>query len=331
MGTNWNNPALSSTYSDFLTYLKSRDEDLAKMDMASTSGGPTGSKTWNDSDKKFQNWNGSSWVDLVIAVAGGGTGASTASGARTNLGLGTMATQADSSVSITGGTITGVNIAASAITSGTLALNRGGTGASLSLGAANYFLKVDGAGTAVEFGVNGSALTTLNATNISSGNLAIGRMPTGGTWVLGSTLTITTFGVVIGSATGGTQGAGTINATGLFVNGSPVSTGAVPSGLIAIFDAACPVGWTRVSAFDDLFLRGGSSYGTTGGDLTTEGPSANLNHNHTAPTYSTIDVDGGSAVSVITGFTSETGAFDATHTHEASLPPFITVVYCKKD
>ena len=40
-----------------------------------------------------------------LAVADGGTGASTASGARTNLGLGTMATQNASSVAITGGTI----------------------------------------------------------------------------------------------------------------------------------------------------------------------------------------------------------------------------------
>jgi len=43
-----------------------------------------------------------------IAVADGGTGSSTASGARTNLGLGTIATQNSSSVSITGGSISGI-------------------------------------------------------------------------------------------------------------------------------------------------------------------------------------------------------------------------------
>lgn len=54
-------------------------------------------------------------------VSAGGTGASTASGARTNLGLGTMSTQNASSVAVTGGSISGIT---------DLAIADGGTGAS---------------------------------------------------------------------------------------------------------------------------------------------------------------------------------------------------------
>lgn len=59
-------------------------------------------------------------VTGIVAIANGGTSASTASGARTNLGLGTMATQAASAVAITGGTAQltalGVGTAASGTT-----------------------------------------------------------------------------------------------------------------------------------------------------------------------------------------------------------------------
>jgi len=60
-------------------------------------------------------------VDGTVALNNGGTGATTAANARTNLGLGTMATQASNSVSITGGSIAGIT---------DLAIADGGTGAS---------------------------------------------------------------------------------------------------------------------------------------------------------------------------------------------------------
>lgn len=55
------------------------------------------------------NLNGSATnVSGVVALANGGTGANNAIAARTNLGLGSMATQNSTSVAITGGTISGV-------------------------------------------------------------------------------------------------------------------------------------------------------------------------------------------------------------------------------
>ena len=61
-----------------------------------------GTKTndnWDDIDALFS-------AGPVLKVANGGTAATTASGARTSLGLGTMATQDASAVAITGGTAT---------------------------------------------------------------------------------------------------------------------------------------------------------------------------------------------------------------------------------
>jgi hypothetical protein len=60
-------------------------------------------------------------VDGVVAINNGGTGATTVTAARTALGLGTIATQNSSAVTITGGTITGIT---------DLAIADGGTGAS---------------------------------------------------------------------------------------------------------------------------------------------------------------------------------------------------------
>jgi hypothetical protein len=57
-----------------------------------------------------------------VAVVDGGTGASTASGARTNLGLGTIATQDANNVSISGGTISGGTVSGVALTATNAAL-----------------------------------------------------------------------------------------------------------------------------------------------------------------------------------------------------------------
>ena len=111
-----------------------------------------------------------------LAVADGGTGASDAGTARTNLGLGTMATQAASGVAITGGSVTGIT---------DLAIADGGTGASdASTARTNLGLAI---GTNVQ--AYDADLTAIGALAKTDGNFIVGN---GTTWVAESGATART-------------------------------------------------------------------------------------------------------------------------------------------
>ena len=72
-------------------------------------------------------WTGNATnVSGIVQLDHGGTGANTAANARTNLGLGTIATQNSSNITVTGGSVTGIT---------DLAVADGGTGASTAINA----------------------------------------------------------------------------------------------------------------------------------------------------------------------------------------------------
>jgi hypothetical protein len=104
----WNQPQLSSLYTNVLTNLKDRDIDSATLFLNTPTNPVTGFIRFNRTTNLFEEWNGSAWVVRALSIGGGGTGATTAAGARTNLGLGSMALQNDNNVNITGGTISGL-------------------------------------------------------------------------------------------------------------------------------------------------------------------------------------------------------------------------------
>jgi hypothetical protein len=144
--------------------------DCADSVVVKTSAGtgitvPAGRTMWVYSD-------GTNVVDVVthlssltlgapLPIAQGGTGANTATDARTALGLGSMATQNSTGVSITGGSISGIT---------PLAIASGGTGSNTAPGARTNL----GLGTL-------ATLNTINNSNWSGTALAIANGGTGST------------------------------------------------------------------------------------------------------------------------------------------------------
>ena len=105
----------------------------------------------------------------AVPVANGGTGASSAPAARTNLGLGSIATQNSNAVGITGGSISGIT---------DLAVADGGTGASTAADArANLGApSTTGAGASGTWGINvtGSSGTVSTITTTQVANATAG-------------------------------------------------------------------------------------------------------------------------------------------------------------
>ena len=67
---NWSNPQLTTTYTDFLTNLKDRDEDLAlQFDSTTSTNIPTNAIRWDSGAGRWKKWNGTLWGELTSNYA----------------------------------------------------------------------------------------------------------------------------------------------------------------------------------------------------------------------------------------------------------------------
>jgi hypothetical protein len=133
----------------------------------------------------------------------------------------------------------------------------------------------------------------------------------------------------------------------------------VQAGTIAIFDAACPSGWTRFSALDAKFIRGNAAYGGTGGAATHTHVGDTHTHSIATHTHSfgegalSYAAGGTAVVSNATEILTVSGGAGSTHGQvnglaaagastsggggagtsgaTASIPPYVDVIFCKKD
>ena len=205
---NWNLPTVDSNYITFVDEVKNRDTDAALMFDGTGTNLPNLTIRWNQSNNRFERLEGGTWQGRTIGITGGGTGATTAAGARSNLNLGSMATQNSNAVGVTGGSITGVSFSGTGTLSGNAStastwqtartLQIGATGKSVN-GSANVTWSAAEIGTSsntgntvvtrnasgnfsagtitATFSGNGSAVTALNASNLTSGTVNAARLP----------------------------------------------------------------------------------------------------------------------------------------------------------
>jgi hypothetical protein len=266
-----------------------------------------GALYYNSVDGVMKVYNGSVWLAAFASLAGTLIAANNlsdvanVSASRTNLGLGTISTQAANSVAITGGTITGTTITATGdVTIPDKIVHAGDTNTSIRFPANDTVtvetngaerLRVDSSG---NVGIGTTSPThVLDVRTLSTGNLLNLRSDgTGGDAAgfaitaepnivrLSTTTNLDALAFNTGSSapermritSAGNVGIGkTSPASALDVNGTVTATafvGVFPAGTKMLFQqTTAPTGWTKDTTHDNKALRVVSGTASSGGSV----------------------------------------------------------------